>query len=724
GIYSQWSDKLKINGNRIEGSDVGISLSSAKDCTIEGSTISKCTTGGQFDSNHGTMFKANSITQASTGLMLTNENGNTYRQNSITSTGVSIEIDNCKSEQIKSNTMQGGGIGIFGEDVLDWNTHVIDNANRVNLMPIIYRKNETGSIITSDAAQIILANCTNATVRGQDMSGTSNALQMGFTHGSDINNMTITGSGTGVSLVHCNDNNLKDLDITGYGYNGVLFYTSSNNTVHGSRFSDLLRGVNDVGSSNNTIRRNTMMNCGVWITSHDYVFSMDARVLDNTIIDASTGIAISGCRGTIVSGNRISGSTYHGVHITDQPLMGCFSNDVRVSYNDITGSSMSGILVDKKSTNVALDHNHIHNSTLTMSAIYLRGSSKNIEVNGNLLENIYGDQITAINTVNVMVDNNTVRSSTDFGIVFHNSSGSDIKENIIMDDWKGGILVESSDYVNILNNSISKGTGSQLFGIELNDCNYIIIRSNFILNHSVGLNLYNCDSVLVYDNYFDNDVNHGSLSSSTNLIWNSPKYKGQNIIGGDRIGGNFWNDYSGLDLDGDWLGDTEVPHGPGDFHPLQYDIVPPTIDPVMGPNPVTGDRYRFAVNVVDEREVDLVYVHYRIGDGAIINRTMVWEDGLYVHRITVPDVQNETMNFTFHALDTSGNFKSTAPLIQKIEKEFDEPLLFGITYPKTVLLGQNIPISVRASDNVRLVSVQLRYVLENGSYHENNMTSI
>jgi hypothetical protein len=74
----------------------------------------------------------------------------------------------------------------------------------------------------------------------------------------------------------------------------------------------------------------------------------------------------------------------------------------------------------------------------------------------------------------------------------------------------------------------------------------------------------------LYNNYFDQRNAINARDYGTN-IWNITNTAGTNILGGSRLGGNYWSDYTGTDADGDGLGDTpyDITGGANkDYHPL------------------------------------------------------------------------------------------------------------------------------------------------------------
>lgn len=96
-----------------------------------------------------------------------------------------------------------------------------------------------------------------------------------------------------------------------------------------------------------------------------------------------------------------------------------------------------------------------------------------------------------------------------------------------------------------------------------------VIASNRIVDNSwAGIDIFDITSALVYDNWIENERNvrvtdYGGVAGTNpnaTVTWFVDPTPGTNIVGGSVLGGNWWSDYVGADVDGDTLG--EVPHYP------------------------------------------------------------------------------------------------------------------------------------------------------------------
>jgi len=264
---------------------------------------------------------------------------------------LSISVNN----NIVNNSMIDNGILIEGDQLVYWNTHNIDLSNTVCGKPIYYLKNQINGEVPSGAAQIILTNCSNITIKSQEIINATIGIQLGYSSNNNISDNEIgSNSYHGISLWHSNGNKITNNKAILNHLSGIFLENSNDCDLKNNNVSNNLYGIHLRSSNNNKIQNNNAysnLENGIYLTGRSWY----NKVTNNNVnSNNKVGIYLYNSKSNELKDNYISNN--------EEGMFLEYSSWNRFVSNSISSNKLYGINFNNSNYNRLYHNNFINNA--------------------------------------------------------------------------------------------------------------------------------------------------------------------------------------------------------------------------------------------------------------------------------------------------------------------------------------------------------------------------
>ena len=441
---------------------------------------------------------------------------------------------------LKDITVQNSGDNFAAISVqTGYESSIIVNNTLSNNWYGIYIESSNNNFISNN---VIISNSKNY---GIYLRGSSNnTISMNTVSNTIIND--------GLCLENCSDNLVANNQFSANRH-GIILSLSQHNTINSNSLSNNRKyGIFLSNSSNNSLSGNTM-------TNNKYNFGIEGQFLEDFVqtIDDSNKVdtkpicywvnehnkfvpAGRGFVGLINCGNI----TVNGLTLTknNYGLLLINTNNSKIESLVISNNEEYGIHLWSS------HQNEITMNTISTSEQYdcigLKHSNNNT-ISRNLVGPNTRDGISLEDCNNNKIEKNTIQNIR-YGMYILDSSNNTVDSNSIRQYQDCGVYLKDSVNNILTNNSIVEGRDIYSYGIFLGNSSYNEINMN-IMNSIRGWGIWlEASNNSIYHNNFLQNFEHANVLGANLNTWddNYPS------------GGNYWDDYTGQDLNGDGIGDS------------------------------------------------------------------------------------------------------------------------------------------------------------------------
>ena len=356
GIYLLKTENGIIEDNIIlNNTNNGIRLYLSNSNTINGNKISNRRYGLFFEKSSNNIISNNNISDngGDGSFVYYHSNYNTFIGNTFSNNGKGVRIELTMGNVFVNNTMIENGIYIWGNNLINWNSHSIDTSNTVNGKPIYFLKNQNGGTILSDAGQVILVNSKNIVVENQNINNLLVGIEIGYSSNITIRNNTVSNNKHGFFIANSNFNTVSNNTGSNNKW-GFYFYGFNYNILSGNKvFNSEIEGIRFSGSSHNTFTCNNVSNSFIGLRVE---FSCNNNTItNNTFSNNKNGIhLLNPCKGNCIYHNYFLNNERQAIEFEHEeggdnnwdnnfPCGGNYWSDYREKYPDAEEINDTGI---------------------------------------------------------------------------------------------------------------------------------------------------------------------------------------------------------------------------------------------------------------------------------------------------------------------------------------------------------------------------------------------
>ncbi len=472
-----------------------------------------------------------------------------------------------------------GKIRITQEGVVEGTDKINQNGNVYTLTGDISGSVEDGRILISIERDGVILDGADRTIQG---TGTGIAIAAYGRKDVTIKNVRIVDFGTGIELrptaFESNSTASNNRILDNYvetKYWGIDLNTNRG-VVSGNKIvaKNSIYGVNF--QSNNTVfYNNTLVNCGLVVFRQCFLNTFSGNTINdkpliylehqaNQVIDGGGQVFLSDCTNMIIRNVETVLNLRMTIELfrtSNTRVTNCKGNIVlRDSHsNTILNNQLSDVGSAAKYGSSAIELSGSQNNSIADNLILATGSF-GVALAGSSYNKVFGNKVSSTGQAGIKIESTSeYQAAPEFNYIYGNSvtcpeSGisfrtgakhnSVFKNNVF--NCKNAIALYSGYENNFLGNNIS---GSTQYAV------YLSISDNNCFFH----NNFRNNSKSAYENH---EVYWWSIQNNT--------FYSENNTWDNGIKGNYWDDYTGSDKNGDGIGET--PYGVyenfSDYYPL------------------------------------------------------------------------------------------------------------------------------------------------------------